>query len=89
MNGKKILEMVSPSVKDNQLTYEKFDEIFCMLSQQEKYSVAKFVEDELKISLVDEALSLSTKKFYPRRLERRKKNFRSSPMILFRAKVMK
>ncbi len=54
MNREKILEMIRPYVKENRLTYENFDEIFCMLSQKEKYSVVDFLNEELKIFLADE-----------------------------------
>ena len=59
MNGKKILEMIRPFVKNGQLTYENFDEIFKFLSQKEKYLVADFLNDNLKIILVDEEENFS------------------------------
>ena len=54
MNREKIFEMIKPCLVDNQLTWDEFDEIFYMLSEKEKYLIADFLIDELKIFLVDE-----------------------------------
>ena len=39
INENIVLSMVAPHVVDNALTYEKFDELFAMLSRSEQYSV--------------------------------------------------
>ena len=39
INENIILSMVAPHVVDNALTYDKFDELFAMLSRSEQYSV--------------------------------------------------
>lgn len=54
MNAKKIVQMIKPYVKNDRLTYDDFEKIFCMLSQREKYRVAEFIEVHLKVLLVDE-----------------------------------
>ena len=62
MNREKILEMISPYAKNNRLSYEEFDKIFCGLSQKEKYLIADFLNDDLNISLVDEEDFATTRK---------------------------
>ena len=39
INENIVLSMVTPHVVDNALTYDKFDELFAMLSRPEQYSV--------------------------------------------------
>lgn len=59
MNSEKILQMIKPYVKGNQLTYDDFEKIFDMLTRREKYLVSDLVQEQLKISLVDEISFLS------------------------------
>ncbi len=54
MNKEKILKMITPCLVDNQLTWDELDAIFYMLSEKEKYLIADFLIDELKIFLVEE-----------------------------------
>ena len=39
INENNVLSMVAPHVVDNAITYDKFDELFAMLSRPEQYSV--------------------------------------------------
>ncbi|WP_312458317.1 sigma-70 family RNA polymerase sigma factor [Proteiniclasticum sp.] len=52
MNKEIIIKMVKPLVKNNQLTYDQFHEIFSMLSRKEQYDVTNILEEN-QIELVD------------------------------------
>ena len=51
--------MIQPKVKNHQLTYADFEEIFYFLSQKEKNLISVLVENELNILLVDEIEQLT------------------------------
>ncbi len=53
MNENKVIAMVKPYIKDNELTYDEFDQIFSMLSLHEQYSAIEVINKN-GIELVDE-----------------------------------
>lgn len=52
MNKEIIMQMIKLEVKNNQLTYDKFSEIFSFLSKKEQYEIANILEDN-NVELVD------------------------------------
>ena len=58
MDSEQILKIIRPCIVDNEMTWDDFDKIFGTLRQPEQYAVAEFIQDDLKIELVDEIISL-------------------------------
>ena len=48
MNKELILKLVQPYLKDNKLTYEDFDRLFCFLSKKEQYLVVDVLIEIVK-----------------------------------------
>ena len=65
MNESLIIGMVSPYVKNNELTYQEFEQIFNMLSLREQYAVLEILYTN-HIELVEEYTSVGNKNCLPR-----------------------
>lgn len=62
MNTNDILKKIRPHVVNNQLTYNDFEKIFGDLPRKEQYPIAKVIQEDLDIELVDETIPLPDEK---------------------------
>ena len=83
MNIEELNKMISPYVVNGEMTYDDFDKIFGFLPRKEQYPIAYTIEDDLKILLVDEIISLPANKISE------KKILEKVPLIFREAKEIK
>ncbi len=58
MNIEELYKMISPYVVNGEMTWDNFEKIFGFLPKKEQYLICDAVQDELKISLVEETLNV-------------------------------
>ena len=57
MNRETISKAINPYIINEKMTWDSFDKIFGFLSKKEQYAIADVIQDNLKISLVEELIS--------------------------------
>ncbi|MBQ6298346.1 MAG: sigma-70 family RNA polymerase sigma factor [Selenomonadaceae bacterium] len=58
MNVEELHKTISPYVVNSEMTWDNFDKIFGFLPKKEQYLICDAIQDELKISLVEETLDV-------------------------------